>query len=141
MASKRGRYPRRIRVRDIQDKAIVLLSTTTVATNADAHTVLYTVPAGKVMIPAFAYFIAAGYQGATTSASIGQNTAEGDFVPITVLGAIDAANDVAKLEPIMADPAAKIEAYTAGLVIEMSIATQSGVAGNTVKLFGFLYNA
>ena len=141
----RREYPTRTHVsdtQDIQDNAITLLSTSVVITDADGDNALYTVPVGRVCILAHAYFVSVGDQGSTTAVSIGGDPAEDDFIPATVLSAIDATDDVAKLEPIMATPAAKIEAYPAGTVIEMQVSSQSGPStDSTVYLFGFLYDA
>ena len=115
-----------------------MLSSTTVAFNADADTTLYTVPTGKTCVLLWAVVIA-GADAGTTDVSIGQNAAETDFIPATTLSAVDASGDACILEPIMADPVLKIEAYTAGTVIQMQVSSQAGGATNTVKLYGITY--
>lgn len=116
-----------------------LLSTTTVAFNADADTTLYTVPTGKRCVLSHAIVVAAGDAGATTTVSIGQNTAETDFIPANTLSNLDAEYDSVILMPIPNTTPLKIKSYAADTVIEAQVASQSGVAGNTIYLFGILY--
>jgi len=117
----------------------VLLSTTTVAFNADADTTLYTVPTGKRCVLSHAIVVAAGDAGATTTLSIGQDTAETDFIPANTLSNLDAQYDAVILQPIPNTTPLKIKSYAAATVIQAQVATQSGVAGNTIYLFGILY--
>lgn len=116
-----------------------LLSTTTVAFNADADTTLYTVPTGKRCVLFHAVVVAAGDAGATTTVSIGANGAETDFVPANTLSNLDAQYDSVILTPIPNTTPLKIKSYAADTVIEAQVASQSGVAGNTIYLFGILY--
>lgn len=124
---------------DLKEKAAALLSSTTVAFNADADTTLYTVPVGKTCVLSYAVVVAGADAGATTDLSIGQAAAGTDFVSGIVLSNLDAANDAVEVAPLPADPPVKAKAYAAGTVIEAVIATQSGGATNTIYLFGFLY--
>jgi hypothetical protein len=123
----------------LNTKAITLLSTTTVAFNANADTTIFTVPSGKRCVLSHAVIVAGADAGATTTAAIGQDTAETDFVPANTLSNLDAANDVVILRPIPNTTPLKNKSYAAGTVIQMQIGTQSGGATNTVYLFGFLY--
>lgn len=116
-----------------------LLSATTVAFNADADTILYTVPTGKRCVLSHAIVVAAGDAGATTTVSIGQNTAETDFVPANTLSNLDAEYDSVILMPIPNTTPLKTKSYAADTVIEAQVATQSGAAGNTIYLFGIIY--
>lgn len=116
-----------------------LLSTTTVAFNADADTTLYTVPTGKRCVLSHAIVVAAADAGGTTTVSIGQNTAETDFVPANTLSNLDAQYDSVILMPIPNTTPLKIKSYAADTVIEAQVASQSGAAGNTIYLFGILY--
>jgi len=122
-----------------KEKTCALLSATTVSFAADAHTTLYTVPAGKRCILSHAIVVAGADAGATTTLSIGQNTAETDFVPACTLSNLDAQYDAVVLQPIMNATPVKNKSYAAGTVIEAAVATQSGGATNTVYLFGTLY--
>lgn len=70
---------------------------------------------------------------------IGQNTAETDFVPANTLSNLDAEYDSVILMPIPNTTPLKIKSYAADTVIEAQVASQSGVAGNTIYLFGILY--
>ncbi len=126
---------------DLKEKAVALLSVTTVALNANAETEIYVVPVGKVCLLSQA-FLVVGADAGTTDISIGQNGAETDFIPATDLANLDAANDACKLEPIMATTSVpKIEAYAAGTSIRATVTNQTGGATNTLYLFGFLYDA
>lgn len=124
---------------DLKEKSASLLSTTTVALNSDADTTIYTVPVGMRCVLSHAILVVGGNAG-TTDISIGQNTAETDFIPATDLANIDAQYDACKLEPIMLTTSVpKIESYAAGTVIEAKVTNQAGNATNTLYLFGFLY--
>jgi len=125
----------------LKDKAVTLLSSTTVAFNADAHTTLYTVPTGKRCILHHAAVIAGADAGATTTLSIGANTAETNFVPACTLSNLNAQYDMVILQPIMNATPLNLKSYAAATVIEAAVATQSGGATNTVMLYGTLYDA
>ncbi len=117
-----------------------LLSVTNVSFAADADTTLYTVPTGRRLVLTKAIVIAGADAGATTALSIGANGAETDFVPAAVLSNLDAANDVVILQPAMvAALPVKNKSYAAGTVIQAQVATQSGGATNSIRLFGVLY--
>ena len=126
---------------DLKEKAASLLSATTVSFAADADTTLYTVPTGKRCVLSHAIVVAAADAGATTDLSIGAAAAGTDWVDAVTLSNLDAAYDAVKVEPLMADPPVKIKSYAAAAVIEAKIASQSGSAGNTIYLFGHLYDA
>ena len=116
-----------------------LLSTTTVAFNANADTTLYTVPAGKRCVLSHAMVVAAADAGATTTISIGANGAETDFIPANTLSNLDAQYDSVILQPIPNTTPLKIKSYAAATIIEAQVASQSGAAGNTIYLFGITY--
>jgi hypothetical protein len=123
---------------DLKEKSTALLSTTTVALNADADTTLYTVPVGKRCVLTKAILVL-GADASTTDISIGQNGAETDFLAVTDLGLINAQYDACILQPI---PAANVllgKSYAAGTVIELQVTNQAGGATNTLYLFGVLY--
>lgn len=124
---------------DINKENDHLLSKTTISFAADADTELYTVPTSKRCILTRAIVVAKGDAGATTTLSIGQNTAETDFIPANTLSNLDAEYDSVILQPIPNTTPLKIKSYAADTVIEARIASQSGVAGNTIYLFGILY--
>lgn len=124
---------------DLKEKATTLLSATTVAFNADADTVLYTVPAGKRCILSHAIVVAGADAGATTTISIGQNGATTDFVPANTLSNLDAQYDCVKIVPISNTTPLKNKSYAAATSIEATVAAQSGGATNTVYLYGTLY--
>lgn len=120
-------------------KTIALLSTTTTSFAADADTTLYTVPTGKRCVLSHAIVVAAGDAGATTTLSIGQDTAETDFIPANTLSNLDAQYDSVILQPIPNTTPLQIKSYAAATVIEAQVASHSGVADNTIYLFGILY--
>jgi len=118
---------------------IKLLSITTVAFNADADTVLYTVPTGKRCVLDHAIVVAGADAGASTTISIGANGAETDFIPANTLSNLDAQYDVVILKPIPNTTPLKNKSYAAATVIDAQVASQSGGATNTVYLYGMLY--
>ena len=123
---------------DLKEKSSSLLSSTTVALNADATTTLYTVPVGKRLVLTRAILVL-GANAATTDIQIGQNGATSDFLAVTDLGLIDAQYDACILQPI---PAANVllgKSYAAGTVIEAQVTNQAGGATNTLLLYGTLY--
>lgn len=127
----------------LNENAITLLSTTTVALNADADTTLYTVPSGKRCVLSHAILVV-GADAGTTDISIGQNGAETDFVGAIDLANLDAQYDACRLAPVpvaAASSAAKEESYAAGTVIEAQVTNQAGGATNTLYLYGMLYDA
>jgi len=115
------------------------VSATTVSFAADADTTIYTVPASTRFVPDKLVVVAAGDAGATTTLSCGQDTAETDFVPATELSNLDAAYDAVTIYPPAGMVPSKVKSYAAATVIQVRVATQSGVAGNTVYLYGTLY--
>jgi len=122
----------------LKEKSVGLLSSTTVALNADADTTIYTVPVGKRCVLSHAVLVV-GADAGTTVISIGQNTAETDFLPNNTLSALDAANDAANLMPVPSATSVLVKSYAAGTVIQAKVSSQAGGATNTLYLFGFLY--
>lgn len=123
----------------LSTKAETLLSATTVSFAANADTTLFTVPTGRRCVLTCAVIVAAADAGATTQVSIGQDTAETDFLAANTLSNLDAANDVVVVRPIPNTTPLKGKSYAAGTVIQAQVTNQSGGAGNTIYLFGFLY--
>ncbi|KKM55106.1 hypothetical protein LCGC14_1552930 [marine sediment metagenome] len=91
---------------DLKEKAAALLSSTTVAFNANGDTTLYTVPVGNTCVLSYAVVVAGDDAGATTDLSIGQAAAGTDFVTGIVLSNLDVADDSVKIEPIPVSPVA-----------------------------------
>jgi len=120
------------------DNAEGLLSVTTVSFAADGDTTLYTVPAGKRLVLTKAIVIA-GADAASTDISIGQDTAETDWIGATQCDNLDAENDAIILQPVPAATSVKSKSYAAGTVIQMNVANHAGGATNYVHLFGYLY--
>jgi len=117
---------------------VALLSTTTVAFNADAETTIYVVPNGLRCILDHVKVVA-GADASTTDLSIGQNGAETDFVGVTNLDNLDAQYDMVLLAPVPSATPATLKSYAAGTVIRATVANQAGGATNTVYLYGTLY--
>jgi hypothetical protein len=124
---------------NLKEKAISLLSTTTVALNADADTTIYTVPTGKRCVLTHAILVAGADAGATTTISIGQDSAETDFLAANTLSNLDAANDAVILRPIPNTTPLKSKSYAGGTVIQAQVASQSGGASNVLYLYGMIY--
>lgn len=122
----------------MKEKAITLLSTTTVSFGADGQTTLFTVPAGKRCVLRSACIIAAADAG-TTTITIGQVGALTDFLPTNTLSNVDAQYDVAWVEPIPNTTPLLSKSYAPGTVIQVDVGAHAGAAGNTIALFGFLY--
>lgn len=124
---------------DLKELAVTLLSTTTVALNADADTTIYTVPTGKRCILSHAMLVAGADAGATTTIAIGADGTETDFIPANTLSNLDAAYDTVMLRVIPNVTPLQSKSYAAGTVIQAQVATQSGGATNTLYLYGTLY--
>lgn len=116
-----------------------LLSSTTVALNANADTTLYTVPAGKRCVLTHAVIVA-GADAGTTTLSIGADGAETDWLAVNTLSNLDAQYDAVILQPIPNTTPLKSKSYAAGTVIQAQVTNQAGGATNTLYLFGMLYS-
>ncbi len=123
---------------DLKEKAITLLSTTTVALNTAAQTTLYTVPVGKRCVLAKAILVA-GADASTSALTIGAVGALTDFLGTQTLTGINAQYDVAIMQPIPNATTVLSKSYAAGTVIQVDVTTGSGGATNSLFLFGFLY--
>jgi len=118
------------------------LSTTTIALDGNADTVIYTVPTAKVCVLSHAILVAGDDAGATTTIAIGQAGAETDFLAANILSNLDAALDAVVLRPIPNTTPLKSKAYAAATIIEAQVGSQSGSAtDSTLLLFGTLYDA
>jgi hypothetical protein len=117
-----------------------LLSSTTVSFAADGDTTIYTVPANARLVIDHLVVIAKDTAGATTTLSCGQNGAETDFVPAHTLSNLDDLYDVVEIRPAISTTPTKLKSYAAGTVIEVSVASNSGVAGNVVLMYGTIYS-
>lgn len=118
--------------------ASTLLSTTTVALNANADITLYTVPIGKRCVLTHAILVA-GADAGTTTISIGADSTETDFLPVNTLSNLDAQYDTVILMPVPNATPTKTKSYAGGTVIQAQVTNQAGGAINTMYLFGILY--
>ncbi len=118
--------------------ASTLLSTTTIALNANADTTLWTVPIGKRCVLTHAILVA-GADAGTTTLSIGADGTETDFLAVNTLSNLDAQYDSVILMPIPNTTPLKGKSYAGGTVIQAQVTNQAGGATNTMYLFGILY--
>jgi len=116
------------------------VSTTTVAFNATGQTTLYTVPTGKIFIPAMA-IIRAGADAVLTDVTFGRSTALTDWLGTTQLDNLDAAGDQVKVEVSNANPPIKSKTYAAAVVFQVDVTVAQGGATNHIDLFGYLIDA
>lgn len=123
---------------NLKEKAISLLSSTTVSFDADGQTTLYTVPAGKRCVLRAVNIIAAADAG-TTTCRVGQPGALTNFLSTNTLSNLDAQHDSVWLQPVPNTTPIKCKSYAAGTVIQIDVGTHAGAAGNTVNLYGVLY--
>lgn len=134
---------------DLKEKAESLLSTTTVAFNAEAQTTLYTVPVGKSCVITKAIVIA-GADCVDAEITIGVTASWDNWLGTNgMLGAnldldeLDAAGEYCIISPTAdADPVAAasvLTRYTAGEIIKVDVTNSGGGATNTIMLFGILY--
>jgi len=117
-----------------------LLSVTNIPLNANGDSTIFTVPTNMRCILDHAKLVA-GADASTSDISIGQNTAETDFIGVTNLDNLDAANDMVVLAPVPSATPATLKSYAAGTVIEAQVSNQAGGATNQLYLYGTLYNS
>jgi len=123
----------------LSENAITLLSATTILLDTNADTTLYTVAAGKRCVLHSAILVA-GKAASTTDISIGQDTAETDFVGVTNLDNLAATNDAVLLAPIPSATPATLKSYASGTVIQAQVTNAAGLTANsTIYLFGYTY--
>jgi hypothetical protein len=125
-------------VADLKEKAISLLSSTTVSFAAATATTLYTVPAGKRCVLNHASVIA-GADASTSTVTIGQVGALTDFLDTQTLSNLDAQYDSVALMPVPAATPVKKKSYAATTVIQINVTSAVGGATNTVNLYGYIY--
>lgn len=121
----------------LKEKAISLLSTTTVSLASATQTTLYTVPAGKSCVLHCAVIVA-GADASTSTVTIGQNGALTDWLGTQTLSNLDAANDAVILMPVPNATPAKLKLYATGTLIKIDVTSAVGGATNTLYLFGQL---
>ena len=122
----------------LKDKAISLLSSTTVSLASATQTTIFTVPTGKRCI-LFAAEIVAGADASTSTVTIGQVGALTDFLGTQTLSNLDAQFDSVWCLPVPNATPVKGKSYAAGTVIQVDVTSAVGGATNTLNLFGFLY--
>ena len=104
------------------------------------QTTIYTVPAGKIMMP-FAIGLVAGADCGASVITAGRVGALTDFLGSQTLGNIDAAGDMALLMPVPNATPVLLKTYAAAVVFQIDVTTALGGATNYVDLFGWLKDA
>ena len=122
---------------DLTENALTKVSSTTVPFNAIAAVTLYTVPIGKLFVPAMAV-IRAGADAAATIVTLGRVGALTDWLAAQTLSNLDADGDQVLVMPIPAATPVKQKTYAAGVVLQIDVTTAVGGAVNYVDLFGYL---
>jgi hypothetical protein len=122
----------------LKEKAITLLSTTTVTFASATVTTLFTVPTGKRCV-LHSVTIVGSADATTTTVTIGKSSALTDFLNTQTLVNIAAQYDAVKLTPIPAATPVKIKSYAAGDIIQVNVTATGGGTTHTFYLFGFLY--
>ncbi len=120
------------------NSALLLLSSTNIALDADDDTPIYTGPAGN-RFALHSALLVAGADAGTSDISIGADGSETDFVGVTNLDNLDAEYDSILLAPVPSATPATLKTYEAGTVIEAQVANQAGGALNMLYLFGLIY--
>ena len=125
---------------DLKEKAVAVLSETTVSLAGVAATTLYTVPTGKTCILDKVVISVSADAGAST-VTVGQVGALTDFLPTQTLTALNVAQAAGILSPVPNATTVLHVEYTAGEIIQMDVTAANGNATNTVYLFGTLDDA
>ena len=123
------------------DTAALLSTTALTNLSVAAIQTLYTVPAGKTCILAFAFIEADADLADNGVFTIGSGAGAIDFVGTTNVDNLDAAGDVILMAPVPSATPAKLKAYAAATVISLDVATAAAAQTGTCYLFGFLYSA
>jgi hypothetical protein len=123
---------------NLKEKAIGLLSTTTLPLNAVAAVTLYTVPVSKRCVLTHAILVA-GADASTSALTIGKVGALTDFLGTQTLSGVNAEFDVAIMQPVPNATTVMTKSYAAATVIQADVTTGAGGATNTLYLYGFLY--
>lgn len=125
---------------DAKEKTLALLSVTDIADlSSVAETTFYTVPAGKTCILSEAWLKAAGDVGGSLDFTIGQDTAETDFVGTTAGDNLDAANDCILVKPVPSATPTTQKAYPAGTVLKFKVTAGGNAVAGVLYAFGFLF--
>jgi len=123
---------------DIKTIAIKDLSgAVNVSLAAAANTTLYTVPVGYKAVLHHVDLIA-GADCSTATVTVGRSTALTDFLGTQTLSNINAAEDVATMQPVPNATPVILKTYAAGVIIQMAVTSAVGGATNSVHLWGYL---
>jgi hypothetical protein len=128
---------------DAKEKTIALISSTSVNLNQGAGTEieLFTVPAGKTLVPVVIImraFTAAVNNSVVTFGKTG-GTAD-EFLGDQTLTNITGTGDFLIIQPVPNATSPKAEFFTAGQIFALEITTdEAGALTSTVDVFGYLY--
>ena len=121
------------------DSAALLSTTAITDMSVEAIQTLYTVPAGKTCILAFAFLESDGDLADAGVVTIGSGALAIDFVGTTNVDNLNADGDVILMAPVPSATPATLKAYAATTVISLDVATAAAAQTATCYLFGFLY--
>ena len=104
---------------------------------------LYTVPAGKIMVPYWIIIRSNSASLAVCQVTYGLSTALTDFLAAHTLTNITTAGSAVKLMPVpSATPAKEANEYTAGQIFQQNLTVAATAAGTaTIELYGTLDDA
>ncbi len=127
----------------MKEKAITLLSTTTLSVQATGATTLYTVPTGKRCVLHSAKVICGTAASTTAVITFGQVGALTDFLGSQTMTNLAAQYDAVTCMPIPNATPVKTKSYAAATIIQCNVGTADtdGSDDATVMLFGTLYGA
>ena len=128
----------------LSHNAVTLLgSVDSVNMKTVAATTLYTVPAGKTMVPHFIIIRTNTASLAVCQVTFGLSTALTDFLTAHTLTNITTAGSTVRLRQVPSTtPAAESNEYTAGQIFQMNLTVAATAAGTaTIELYGTLDSA
>lgn len=125
---------------DLKESALSLLAATVVtAMNVESERTIYTVPAGKTCILAFALLEADGDLGDAGVVTMGAAGSATNFVGTTNVDNLDADGDYILIAPVPSATPATLKTYPAATAIVLDVATAANAVAGTCYLFGLLF--
>ena len=126
---------------DIKDRAIYLLSSTTVDLQTADVTTLYTVPTGYRAVIDHIDVICGTAASTTATLTFGQSTAVTDFLDTQTMTNLAAQYDVVTCVPVPNATPVKKKSYAAGTVFQVDVSTADadGSDDATVNVWGYIY--
>jgi hypothetical protein len=130
---------------DAKEKTIALISSTSVNLNQaqDTEIDLFTVPAGKTLVPVMIIMRAFTAGVSNSVVTFGETGVAGtveEFLGDQTLTNVSGTGDFLIIQPVTTATSPKAEFFTAGMKFGMEITTDEGGAlTSTVDVFGYLY--